>query len=115
MVSKEINIGGENRPVYFGLAALAKLEQLTGVRISGMDKMLADLSIDNLISFVFAGLYGGHKKERKDIDFSIDDVMDWLDDYMESGQNIETLMEVYMSCMPLMKNEETKPASKKKG
>lgn len=79
-MTESIHIGGEMRPVRFGLAALLKYEQETG------RKALADfaefgtgaVSITVMVDMVYYGLACGYQKATKIMDFDKYDVADWI-------------------------------------
>jgi hypothetical protein len=101
----------KKRPVFFGFAAIAKFEELTGAKMAEMDKVLSEGKVADMIAFAFSGVYGGAKKEKLEIDFDIDDVANWLDDI----EDLEQLFAVYMDCMPMVKSgTATKSGAKKK-
>jgi hypothetical protein len=112
---KTINIGGKERPVYFGWNALAIFEEKTGIGLSDIgDAISAGMTTKVFIDFVYAGLVGGVKKTKSEHDFTSDDVGDWLDDY--GVENMGKISEIYMEAMPMVKDDkkkETKPKPKK--
>jgi hypothetical protein len=108
MIPQQIEIGKKSRPVFFGWSALAEFERLSGIGLQQLDKAFENLSAANVINFVYSGLYGGAKKTQTEIDFTVDDVAGWLDDYTEP---LDELMKVYIACMPLASGGQT---SKKK-
>jgi hypothetical protein len=107
MKPKLIKIGEKSRPVFFGFAALRKFEELSGVNMSDIDSVLVNPSIDTIVKFVYAGLYGGARKKIQPFDFELSDIEDWLDDY--GFDKLPELMEVYMSCMPQVEAEGQAP------
>ena len=71
-----VKIGGIERPVKFTNNALIELSDEHGVNILNN----FDVSSPKTIRAVcFVGLKFGARSEKKEIDFTIDDVGDWLD------------------------------------
>ena len=73
-----VRINKKDYPVRFGWNALAEFENLSGssvIEFASMQK----LSAGNTIKLVYVGLLYGAKKDNQDIDFTIEDVGDWLD------------------------------------
>ncbi len=102
----------KKRPVFFGFSAMAVFEEETDIKFSKIADALQDMSIQNTIAFVYAGLVGGAKKTKKEVDFSIDDVADWLDEV----EDLEKVFESFINCMPMMqpdKSEKGKGSKKK--
>jgi ABC-type thiamine transport system substrate-binding protein len=76
---KEIEIGGQKRPVKYNINALIEFEELTGIDVvAGLDaKALA--KIKNMRALAFVGLKHGHLENSKEpFPFSIDDVGKWI-------------------------------------
>lgn len=75
---KTINIGGKDRPVKYNLNALIEFDELTGLDLtSGVDaKDFSKPKSMRALSFV--GLKHGAKAEKQEVDFTIDDVGEWL-------------------------------------
>lgn len=99
----------KNRPVFFGWVAIEKFESLTGIGISKMGEALNNMSASTMIDFCYAGLYAGAKKEKIEIDFDRDDVANWLDEV----EDIEKMIQAYLSSMPLVQKSERKTGGKK--
>ena len=100
------------RPVFFGWAAVEKFEELTKIPFANMGEALSDMKADVLISFVYAGLYGGATKTKQPVDFTRDDVVNWLDD-IESDK-LGDIMNTYIACMPMAGGGASVVESKKK-
>lgn len=71
-----IKIGGKDRPVKYNLNAVIEFEELTGIDITKGSEDFA--RIKNMRALAFCGLKHGAKTEKVEIDFTIDDVGDWL-------------------------------------
>ena len=79
-----IEIGGEKRPLRFGFAGLFRYEKETGrnalADFAEFQQGVEKVSVVRLVELVHAGLLAGYKAESKNVDFSLDDVADWVDD-----------------------------------
>lgn len=79
-------IGGQERPILFGFAALYAYEQRTGRKaledFAGLaaqgEGMPESFSIKFLVDLVLSGLVAGCRKLRQSEDFNEFDVADWL-------------------------------------
>ena len=89
------------RPVYFGWNAIAVFEEETGIAFAEMGEAMSNFKAKDLIAFVYAGLVGGANKNKVEIDFSLNDVGDWLDEV----EDLEKIFEAYMQCMPMTENK----------
>jgi len=100
----------KERPIYFGWVAIEKFESLTGITFSKMGDALQNMSASTMIDFCYAGLYGGAKKERIEVDFERDDVAEWLDEV----KDLSKMIEAFVACMPMAGNEtKKKPITQK--
>ena len=101
----------KKRPVFFGFSAMAVFEEETGIKFAKIGEVMQDMSIKNTIAFVYAGLVGGAKKNKIEIDFDSDDVANWLDEV----EDLEKVFMAYIEAMPKMEGKvDSKPTSKKK-
>lgn len=75
---KTIDIGGKARPVKYNLNALIEFDELTGLDLtSGVDAK--DFSKPkSMRALAFCGLKHGAKTEKQEVDFTIEDVGEWL-------------------------------------
>lgn len=78
-----IELGGQQRPVRFGMAGLYEYEQRTGrkaladfAQLSGQG--IENVSISLIVELAFAGLCAGYRSEKMPIDFDAYDVADWV-------------------------------------
>lgn len=74
------DLGGQQRPVLFGFAALYQYEQRTGRNalqdFAAMQNGEASISL--LIDILFAGLCAGSRSDGEKVDFSPEDVAEWI-------------------------------------
>lgn len=83
-MTQYIEMGGQNRPIRFGFSGLYQYERQTGrsalADFAEFQQGIEKVSVIRLMELVHSGLLAGYKAEKKEIDFTIDDVADWVDD-----------------------------------
>jgi len=109
---KKVPIGGEVRPIHFGFAALAEWCDLTGYGLNDLSKLGNNMSLSSTISLMFCGLKHGARKEKKDCNFSAQDVADWVDE--EGIEIITEIMEIFTESMAKVGGEKKKKETQKK-
>jgi len=79
-MTKYIELGGVERPVRFGFSALYQYEQRTGrnalTDFAAMQGGQASVSL--MIDLLFAGLCAGTRHEKGKVDYTQEDVADWI-------------------------------------
>lgn len=75
-----VNIGGQERPIKFGMNALRIYCIETGTKISELGEISDNLDIDKAIRLVLCGLKDGARYVKEPFSFTIEDVSDWLDE-----------------------------------
>lgn len=112
LMTKEIMLGGQKRPIRFGMAALLRYEELTG-RAAVSDFAAAtggSYSLQMVVDLVLAGLECGYKKEGLPAtDLDRYDVADWLGEEVDA---IENIVQMFADSLPKPKNGNP-PARKK--
>ena len=83
---KFIKIGDLDRPISFGWNATCEFEDLTG---GAAYKAILDMDHRKLRALLYVGLRLGAKEEKKDFEYTIEDVGGWLD-----GIGLELIEEV---------------------
>jgi hypothetical protein len=75
-----IEIGGVERPVRFGFSALYQYEQRTGRNaLTDFAKMQdGEASVTLLVELLYSGLCAGTRHEKKEVDYTQEDVADWI-------------------------------------
>jgi hypothetical protein len=81
---KEINIGGQQRPVRFGFNALAEFCKLTGVKIGNIDALGSNMDFGHIRALVYCGLKDGARKAGVNFNATVEDVGDWMDESKEA-------------------------------
>ena len=77
---KKVNIGGEERAVKFGFAALMEFTEATGYTLSQLDSLGESLTLTQAIELIRAGLKQGARVEGDKFNATAEEVADWLDD-----------------------------------
>ena len=80
---KVISIGGKNRPVHFGVNALAEFNQATGTNFEWIFRIAENpmlLDFNQLRWLVYVGLKQGATEHGQQVDFTLDDVGNWLNE-----------------------------------
>jgi len=85
---KKVKIGGEDRPVKFGFAALMQFTDATGYKLADLDKIGESLSLSEALELVRAGLKQGARVEKESFNYELEDIADWLDDSPEALEQI---------------------------
>jgi len=85
---KKVKIGGEQRPVKFGFAALMQFTDATGYKLADLDKIGESLSLSEALELVRAGLKQGARVEKESFNYELEDIADWLDDSPEALEQI---------------------------
>lgn len=75
----KIKIGGKNRPISFGMAALALFCRKTGISLQELESKFQQLDLMDSIQLITCGLEDGARKSKQSFEFEWEDVADWLD------------------------------------
>lgn len=108
-----VEMGGQQRPIRFGMAALYKYEQITGrSAISDFAAMqtAGGAKITTIVDLIGAGLFCGYSEQRMAVDFTELDVADWI------GQDqalMDRIMELFADSFPSNEKNKTAPQLKK--
>ncbi len=81
----EITIGGRKRPLRFGFNAIAEFCDEAGLSLSdlsGLDERRVKVS--TVRALFYAGLKDGARKEKREVDFDLFDVGDWMEDLSDA-------------------------------
>lgn len=89
MESRSVEVGGEKRPFRMGIRASSMICEKYEIDLSEFDSFIEEvqskIKIDAIVYLIYCGLYSGYKKEKRDIDFTLDDVWNWSEDAIEDG------------------------------
>lgn len=79
-MTEYLSLGGVERPVRFGFAALYQYEKRTGrnalTDFATMQSGLASVSL--MVDLLFAGLCAGTRHEKQQVNYSEEDVAEWV-------------------------------------
>ena len=102
-MTHNIELGGQSRPLRFGMAALYEYERRTCraaiADFSGVDAENMPLSL--IVNLVVAGLVCGYKHEKRVVDFDEYDVADWMG---EDSEAIVAMLEMFTQSLPKPKS-----------
>lgn len=104
-----MNIGGKERPFKFCLNSLIEFTELEGITIeealTGWDK----LDFRQMLKIIYCSFKYGAKFEGQEVDFTQENVNDWI---WEDMEKMNELKELIIKSMPKPKNPK---APQKKG
>ena len=81
-------INKKDYPVRFGMNALRLFCKETNRKLTDLDKLGQDLSLDDACFLIKAGLTDGARKAGKEFSLSVDDIADILDDDFDALQKV---------------------------
>jgi len=82
-----IELGGQKRPIKFGLNTLRVFSKEFGISLNDLGN-IGSMTFDLMLELVFAGLKEGAKKEGQQVQYTIEHLCDWVD---EKGKLDEAL------------------------
>lgn len=72
---------GVKRPFRFRVSALSEMAALLEVKtLKEVAEILQEVPVDKIAPFVEIGLRHGAKKDKAPVNFTMDDVVDWVDE-----------------------------------
>lgn len=114
---KTINIGGEKRPLHFGLYALKQITEHLGIEVNDFMAGISITTLSDQVGIARIGLNEGARRAGIGVELSEVDVYDLLDDSPEAldqiiavyfeqtfGQKIETFIKEYDNAANKEKN-----------
>lgn len=113
----KFEIGGKERSFVFDLAVLGKIQQDLDIDIIDLGKALENKNLFMIIpSLVYRGNERYLRKEGKTVDFTQDNVDEWLQEKGIYSEDILSLWYAFNESIQsyLPKVEDKKPAAKKK-
>ena len=99
---KHVEIGGKERPVKYGFAALMEFTEENGYTMADLDKLGENMKLKDALFLVWCGLKHGARVEKQPYSYSIEDVADWLD---ETPEAMEKVLNVFSSSFSDSKEE----------
>lgn len=73
---KTIKINDTPRPFLVGIGSMMEFEKTTGKNFIAVSQ---SLSITDIVALAYSAFVVGHKRQNKQVDFTIDDVAEWLE------------------------------------
>lgn len=101
---KHVEIGGKERPVKFGFAALMEFTEANGYTMADLDTLGDNMKLKDALFLVWCGLKHGARVEKQEYSFNLEDIADWLD---EKPEAMEEVLNVFSSSFGAS-NEEKK-------
>lgn len=87
-----IQVGGKNRELFFGNNTLEKFMEVEGIKyFSEIAKGFQSVTL--IRSIIYAGCVVADRKAKREIDYDLEDVSDWLDDFPQG--NTKKVMEKF--------------------
>ena len=78
-----ITINEKEYPIRYGMNALRIFCKDTDKTLNDLGSIGVDMTLDDSVHLIKAGLQDGHRKAGKDFSINIEDISDWLDDDMD--------------------------------
>jgi len=103
-----VELGGSKYPIKFGFNALRKYSMKTGTTLNELNKLGADMSLNDALILIHCGIEDGYRAAKQECELSVDDLADKMDGDMDG---IARCMEVLTDMMG--DNNEKKPKPKK--
>lgn len=91
-MTKNVKVGGEDRPVKFGFAALMEFTEENGLSMAELENLGDNMRLKDALFLVWVGLKHGARVEKKPFTYTVEEVADWLDD--DPGA-MERVLEVF--------------------
>ncbi len=88
-----VDIGKKQYPIRFGFNALRKYSMKTNTTLNDLNKLGAEMSLEEALQLIFCGIEDGYRKAKQEMDIkSIDDLADLIDtDYDAIARCMEVL------------------------
>jgi hypothetical protein len=99
-MTKEIDFGGEKRPVKYGWNALALFGELTKTSLKDLFKFETEMTFKEVLALIYAGLKEGARVEKVDFTLTLEDVGDLLD---KETDKVAEFVEIFKEQMPQAK------------
>jgi len=109
---KKIPIGGELRPLHFGMTALAEWCELTNSKLNDLSKLGDEMGLQDAIQLIYVGLKHGARMENREFKYTYEKVGDWID--VEGMQVFTEAMEAFTDQMAKVSNEKKQKGTQKK-
>lgn len=91
-----VEIADKKYPIKFGINALRKYGIKTNTSLSDLDKLGADMKLDQALTLILCGIEDGYRASKQNCEIDIDDLADLIDEDFEA---IERCMSVLIDHM----------------
>ena len=89
-----IELGGEKRPLYFGLKGINKFCKIYNISLAEFASAFSSLDMDEATQMIVISLNEGERRAKGKNEYSYDEVCDWLDEsFDEFGKATQIIME----------------------
>lgn len=78
-----IEINKKQMPIRYGMNALRIFCKATNKSLNDLSNLGLSMSLDDSCELILAGLKDGHRKAGKELNLSVEDISDFLDDDMD--------------------------------
>jgi hypothetical protein len=78
-----IEINKKQMPIRYGMNALRIFCKATNKSLNDLSNLGLSMSLDDSCELILAGLIDGHRKAGKELNLSVEDISDFLDDDMD--------------------------------
>lgn len=100
---EKIFIGRRERPIKYGWNSIRIFCRISGITLTELSRIGDNLTPDNVTMLIYAGLKHAAEREKLEVDFTIDDVGDWIN---EDIAVISKCMQLFRQQMPELKNQQ---------
>jgi len=91
-MQEHIEIAGTSYPIKYGFNALRIFTNLSGIKLQQMGELSTEITLEQAIFLMYAGLKDGARAEKVNFRMSVDEVADLLDQDQEA---LNKCMEVF--------------------
>lgn len=105
MKIKNVKIGKRLQPVYFGNAALAEFEEMSGVSLLNG---FSSPTFRQSLQLAYVGCKQGSRREGAPFDFDFNAFCDLLDED-QSGKSLAAILDIFAASMPQNQAEDAEP------
>tara|TARA_R110002020_G_scaffold1629_3_gene7342 strand:+ start:3933 stop:4268 length:336 start_codon:yes stop_codon:yes gene_type:complete len=101
-----VKLGGDKYPIKFGFNALRKYSMKTGTTLNDLNKLGAEMSLNDALVLIHCGIEDGYRAAKQDCEITIDELADKMDGDMDS---IARCMDVLTNMMGGNNEKKQKP------
>lgn len=98
-MSHKINIGGKERNISFGLKAISELVDHEDWGFAKLGQKMSSNPLVTTPLIIFYGAKNGAERNGEVVDFTLNDVYDWLEDIGLSDPSLITLINAFSTSL----------------